>query len=228
MASVIGMETAGDNYGYVYLLPAKNYSKKLVFLYRDIDGKSSNNVIQWVKLIDLNEELKPLNSSEAHALEIIGSAADATTKLSNPLPLVVPPGNDIFMEFFGSHPNAENNTTITNFINTYGISVWGFDKAYEKDGRYRYDYVYPASNYSKQLVYLEYRPDSTGINSSIIWVKLIDKDEKLALLSDYEARALGIDTGGVQLSGFTQSVAIVSIAIIVLIVTSLLVIKRKR
>jgi len=155
------------------------------------------------------------------------SATAYPSNLSSPIPDVLP-GNDVFMEFFGSHPNSKNNTTIAGFIDTYGISGWSFSQAYDKDDRFEYDYVYPAANYSKQLVYLDYRPDSSGSNSSIVWVKLIERDEKLAPLSDNEARALGIDTGSIQIPTFTLSVAVISIAVIALIAILLLLIKPKR
>jgi len=46
-----------ESYRYVYLLPKKPYSKKLVYLNKDVDERQINNSIQWVRLIDRDKEL---------------------------------------------------------------------------------------------------------------------------------------------------------------------------
>jgi len=45
------------SYKYVYLLPEKPYSKKLVYLNKNVDERQVNNSIQWVRLIYRDEEL---------------------------------------------------------------------------------------------------------------------------------------------------------------------------
>ena len=46
-----------ESHRYVYLPPKKPYSKKLVYLNKDVDERQVNNSIQWVRLIDKDEEL---------------------------------------------------------------------------------------------------------------------------------------------------------------------------
>lgn len=53
-----------ESYRYVYLPPKKPYSKKLVYLNKDVDERQVNNSIQWVRLIDKDEEL-PVEKPDA-------------------------------------------------------------------------------------------------------------------------------------------------------------------
>jgi hypothetical protein len=115
-------------------------------------------------------------------------------------------GTNMLMEFDGAHPNAKNNTVVSSFIETYGISGWSHERPYVDDRRYEYIYVIPASNYSKQLVIFYYIPDDTRVNNTVIWAKLIDKDEKITQSTP----------------GFTSGLAIASIAFLLSIV------RRKR
>lgn len=174
--------------------------------------------------------------SDANAINIIVSPSTFSTPPG-------PPPGDTIGDFYGAHWGARNNTTITEFIDTYGVSSWSVDPAYDcYRSSYGYSYVYvnPEKNYSKKLVFLYCKPNQTGINGSVIWVKLIDISEELPRLNDSEARALGIIDDAMlpttatlsaagpskaeasATSGFTLHLAVVSIAM------SLLILNRKK
>lgn len=121
-------------------------------------------------------------------------------------------GADIIGEFYGAHPNTKNNSTITEFIGTYGISSWTNDRADPDDGRYSYVYMLPSKNSSQKLVFLYFEPDTTGMNNSIIWVKLAGKDDKIEQVNDTQLAQID------GTPGFTAYVAIVSIVVSLLII----------
>jgi hypothetical protein len=127
-------------------------------------------------------------------------------------------GTDIIGEFYGAHPNVKNNSTIAGFIGTYGISSWTNDRANANDDRYLYVYVLPVKNSSQKLVFLYFKPDSTGLNNHIVWVKLVGKDVTLAQTTDMQVAQVS------GTPGFTAVTGIVSIVVSLLVINF----RRKR
>ncbi|AFC99058.1 hypothetical protein Mtc_0287 [Methanocella conradii HZ254] len=156
-------------YDYLYILPAKDYDKKLIVLYQTMGAwtNTSENGIRWTLEINISEE-RPQASS---VYELFW------------------PGSDYLFEFYGMHPNAKNNSEIENFINTYGMSGWYEKTAYPG---FKYIYVLPKRDYYNNLVFLNEITDERRVNTSIRWVKFIDKGEELPPLNESEARAMGI------------------------------------
>jgi hypothetical protein len=157
--------------------------------------------------------------------------ANAINAIVSPSTFSTPPGpppGDTIGDFYGAHWGARNNTTITEFINTYGVSSWSVDPIYHKNYDYSYVYVNPEKNNSKKLVFLYYKPNQTGINGRVIWVKLIDKGTWLPMLNESEARALGIigdavpevspDNTAATTPGFVTETAIFSAVLLLLYV----------
>lgn len=167
------------------------------------------------------------------------NAAYAMTPTASPSDIPVPPGggDSGLHDLIGMHSNMRNNTTIMNFIDTYGLSGWYEKTAYEG---YEYVYLLPGNNHTKKLVYLNKRVNEWHINNSILWVKLIGIDEEFPQLNESEALSLGIidnamlpttatlsatdpsKAGASATPDFTLPLAVVSIAI------SLLILDRKK
>lgn len=111
--------------------------------------------------------------------------------------------------FYSTYLNTENNTSITSFIETYGIKTFEYKQAYQSNFSFEYVYVIPEKNYSKKLVFLIYHPDGlNSLNNSILWVKLIDQNETLPKLNNNPL---------VTTSGFTIVITITSIIITLMI-----------
>jgi|AGTN01.2.fsa_nt_gi hypothetical protein len=100
-------------------------------------------------------------------------------------------GGSIYDIFNLRHFGAQYNTDIMTFINTYGLDYFYESRACDVNQSYYYVYLLPEKEYSKELVYLELH-DERGINNSIIWVRLLDKNTELPRLNDSECIALGI------------------------------------
>lgn len=129
--------------------------------------------------------------------------------------------SDTLMEFYGAHWGAQNVTTITNFVNTYGVSGWNNNFAPTGKAGYSYVCVYPAQNYSKNLVFLYYTPDlTTYTNRVVVWAELIDKNETFIPLKNFSISTNTpvpiITPSPTNTPGFTLDLLIASIVIILL------------
>ncbi len=151
-----------------------------------------------------------------YKLPISAQASNSNINNSSVYASFIPVGNNVSFEFYGAHPGAKNNTTITSFIDTYGISTWVDDGTPNGDDRYRYIYIIPKKNSSKKLVFLFYRPDQTRLNNSVVWVKLIDLNETLPTMNASISATSSTNSVN-NIPGFTMNITIVSIISILLV-----------
>ena len=93
--------------------------------------------------------------------------------------------------FYRVYPEANNSSEINGFINLYGISDVTETPAYKYNFRYKYVHVLPKNNCSVKLVFLDYH-NIDGKNNSLIWVKLVNKNETFSMLNESEFRLIRI------------------------------------
>ena len=164
---------AQKNCDYIELLPENYSSSKMIFLYRNASG--INDSIPFVTLLNESEEFVP----------------------ADPLPRYLPSypmGLDPLTYFKIAHHAAVNNIEIMDFIYTYGLWSVEEEPAFTDLPNYEYNYVYviPEKDQSKKLVFLEHHHSKDMLNDSILWVRMVDKNEKLKPLNTSERLSLGI------------------------------------
>lgn len=138
------------------------------------------------------------------------------------LPSSPPVIGDVYMNFFGGHPEAQNNSKIMEFIDTYGLIGYYNEKALPGSYEYMFVYLLPGRESPEKMVFLNRVVYEDGRkNETILWARLIDKDSELPPLNESESLALGIeyrkDTNVDSAGGFTTGYAIVSVAMLLLL-----------
>ncbi|QYZ79937.1 hypothetical protein E2N92_11140 [Methanofollis formosanus] len=79
---------------------------------------------------------------------------------------------------YGIHPNAQKNETIRTFIEEHGKIEWG---EYGRNRTHRYVCIIPVNASEKKLFYLNNQTAEHNQEPSIVFVRIIDRDEPLPI-----------------------------------------------
>ncbi|MGA9139777.1 MAG: hypothetical protein WBZ29_06110 [Methanocella sp.] len=144
-------------------------------------------------------------------------------------------GGDIHDIFDMRHFGALYDPDVKAFIDAYGLGYFYERPACDFNQSYYFVYLLPEKDYPKELVFLEFH-DSKGINNSVIWVKLLEKNTEVTPLNDSECIALGIIKNGTEVtinppgdnSGTVRMLSFaIGLAILLILLLALVIIRNK-